>query len=193
MSKARTGVFSARAPLVPPCLAGMLLVLAAPAAAGPVPGSPAVRIATVALRADTLTITVPGSVDLGSGPAGGSISASMGTVTVADNRGGTPSWTATVAATDFTTGSGTPAQTITKGNVAYWSGQVTTSSGTASRTAGQPTADQQVALSSPVTAFSSRKLVGIPTSTSWAPTLVVTIPSAAAPGVYTGVVTHSVA
>ncbi|MEV4323680.1 hypothetical protein ACIBI0_09760 [Microbispora rosea] len=87
-----------------------------------------------------LTITLPGSVNLGSGARGGTISASMGTVTVVDSRGGLPPWTATVSATNFTTGSGTPAQTITTANVAYWSGPVTTSSGPGTRNPGQATA-----------------------------------------------------
>ncbi|MGI5162693.1 hypothetical protein [Microbispora sp. CA-102843] len=192
MSKARTGLFTPRAPLVLPCLAGLLLALAAPAASAPVPDSPAPWTVTVPLRADPLEITVPGSVNLGSGPAGGSITASMGTVTVTDTRGGNPPWTATVTATNFTTGAGTPSQTIPNSDVAYWSGPVTASSGTGTHTPGQPTAAQRVPLSSTVTAFSGHKTGEDPYSVSWAPTLVITIPSTAAPGLYTGVVTHSV-
>jgi hypothetical protein len=162
-----------------------------------VPGlAPAARadtgIALVPLRADTLTITVPGSVNLGSGPRSGTISASMGTVTVADSRGGIPPWTATVSATNFTTGSGTPTQTITTAHVFYWSGPVTASTGVGTRNPGQPTAADRVALTSPVTAFSGRKQA-TPMSTSWQPTVVITIPSNAAAGVYTGTITHSVA
>ncbi|WP_169950318.1 hypothetical protein [Microbispora sp. H11081] len=147
----------------------------------------------VALLADPLTITVPGSVDLGGGPRGGTITAFMGTVTVVDSRNGVPPWTATVSATNFTTGSGTPAQTITAANVAYWSGMPTASSGTGTRTPGQRTAVDRVPLSSPVVAFSGRKQTGVPMSTSWQPTLVVTVPANAAAGLYTGTVTHSVA
>ncbi|MEU8196569.1 hypothetical protein AB0C10_22575 [Microbispora amethystogenes] len=146
----------------------------------------------VAVRVDPLTITVPGSANLGSGGQGGTISASMGTVTVTDQRNGIPPWTATVSATNFTTGSGTPVQTITTANVAYWSGPVTASSGAGTRFPGQPTATDRVPLTSPVVAFSGRKQVP-PMSTSWQPTLVITIPSGAAAGVYTGTVTHSVA
>ncbi|GLK14135.1 hypothetical protein GCM10017600_75470 [Streptosporangium carneum] len=102
-------------------------------------------------------------------------------------------WTATVSATNFTTGTGTPAQTIAKSSVSYWSGPTTASSGGGSRTPGQPTAAQKAALTATVTAFSGRKLNGIANSTSWQPTLVVTVPSSAATGVYTGVITHSVA
>ncbi|OPG09134.1 hypothetical protein [Microbispora sp. GKU 823] len=60
------------------------------------------------------------------------------------------------------------------------------------RNPGQPTAAGRVALTSPVTAFSGRKQA-TPMSTSWQPTLVITIPSNAAAGVYTGTITHSVA
>ncbi|MFG1824470.1 hypothetical protein ACGFIJ_18465 [Microbispora bryophytorum] len=148
--------------------------------------------ALVPLRADPLTLTVPGSVSLGSGSRGGTISASMGTVTVTDSRGGIPPWTAAVSATNFTTGSGTPAQTITTANIAYWSGPVTASSGVGTRNPGQATAAGRVALTSAVTAFSARKQAP-PMSTSWRPTIVITIPSNAAPGVYTGTITHSIA
>lgn len=183
-------------PMAPPAFAG-----AAAAARGVAP-APAVRqagprygvgkLVPIAWRADPLTITVPGSANLGTAAAGGTISASLGTVTVADSRSGIPPWTATVTATNFTTGSGSPTQTITTANIAYWSGPTTASSGVGSRTPGQPTAVQRVPLTSPVTAFSGRKQAAS-MSTSWAPTLVVTIPSGTSPGVYTGTITHSVA
>ncbi|GLX00540.1 hypothetical protein [Microtetraspora sp. NBRC 16547] len=197
MSKARAGASAKRTPLALPSLVGLLLALvapAAPAASASVPDSPAAWNATVALRDETLQITVPDTVNLGSGAVGGTISASMGTVTVTDTRGGVATWTATVSATDFTTGAGSPSQTIPKGDIAYWSGQATAATGPGTRSAGQATAAQRVPLSSTVTAFScGRKLTGFSTSTSWAPTLVVTIPATAAPGVYTGTVMHSVA
>ncbi|MFD8557893.1 hypothetical protein ACFV1N_11465 [Streptosporangium canum] len=146
---------------------------------------------TVAWRADSLSITVPDSASLGSGTAGSTLSASLGTVTVLDTRGGNPIWTATVASTDFTTGA--PVRTITKANVSYWSGPATAASGGGSRVPGQATAAQKVTLTTSATAFSGRKLNGIANSTSWEPTLVVTVPAAATAGTYTGTVTHSVA
>ncbi|WP_182901166.1 hypothetical protein [Microbispora sp. H10830] len=178
-------------------VASIAAPVAPPASLSAVPGLvPAARADTgtalVPLRADPLTITVPGSANLGSVAQGGTISASMGTVTVADSRAGIPPWTATVSATNFTTGSGTPAQTITTANVFYWSGPVTASSGVGTRNPGQPTAASRVALTSPVTAFSGRKQA-TPMSTSWQPTVVIIIPSNAAAGVYTGTITHSVA
>ncbi|MEU7455810.1 hypothetical protein [Streptosporangium roseum] len=86
-----------------------------------------------------------------------------------------------------------PAQTIAKANIAYWSGPSTASSGGGSRTAGQNTAAQQASLPAPVVAFRGRKQAGAPSSTSREPTLVVTIPPLDAAGLYTGVITHSVA
>ena len=145
-----------------------------------------------AALANTLTITVPGTASLGSVLPGGTISASMGTVTVADGRPGVAGWTATVSATNLTTGGGTAAETITKGNIAYWSGPATASVGGGIRTPGQVTAAQRVPLSTTVTAFAASKAVGTST-TSWAPTLVVTIPTSAVAGTYTATISHSVA
>lgn len=145
-----------------------------------------------AARASVLTITVPDTANLGSGSRGGTISASMGTVTVSDGRPGVAGWTATVSATNFTTGSGTSAETISKSAVAYWSGPTTAFSGAGTRTAGEPTAAQRVPLSGTVTAFSAGKAAGT-TSTSWAPSLVVTVPGSAVAGTYRGTITHAVA
>ncbi|MFI6795808.1 hypothetical protein [Streptosporangium canum] len=197
MSKSRAGHSAVRTSLSPAASIALLLTLGAPvtsASGAPVAtASGAAAMATVAWRADQLEITVPASASLGSGVVGSTISASLGTVTVVDSRGGVPPWTATVSATDFTTGGGAPAQTIAKANVAYWSGPSTASSGGGSRTAGQNTAAQMVSLSAPAIAFRGRKQAGVPSSTSWEPTLVVTIPPLAAAGLYTGVITHSVA
>lgn len=196
MSKSRAGHSVARTPRSLATSIALLLTLGAPAAsASSAPAATASRaaaMATVAWRADPLEITVPASASLGSGVVGSTISASLGTVTVVDSRTGVPPWTATVSATDFTAG-GSPAQTIAKANVGYWSGPSTASSGGGSRTAGQNTAAQMVSLSAPAIAFRGRKQAGVPSFTSWEPTLVVTIPSLAAAGLYTGVITHSVA
>ncbi|MEV4185435.1 hypothetical protein AB0J28_28840 [Streptosporangium canum] len=197
MSKSRADHSAVRTSLSPAASIALLLTLGAPvtsASGAPVTSaSGAAAMATVAWRADQLEITVPASASLGSGVVGSTISASLGTVTVVDSRGGVPPWTATVSATDFTTGGGSPAQTIAKANVTYWSGPSTASSGGGSRTAGQNTAAQMVSLSAPAIAFRGRKQAGVPSSTSWEPTLVVTIPPLAAAGLYTGVITHSVA
>ncbi|MGI5290582.1 hypothetical protein ACQEVF_45675 [Nonomuraea polychroma] len=148
---------------------------------------------TIALRQLALEITVPDSATLGSSPPGGTINASLGTVTVTDARTGTPAtWVATVSARDFTTGGGSAAETVTRSNVAYWSGPATDSSGGGTHTPGQNTAAERVALSSSSTAFSGQKSELSNQSTSWQPTLVITPPTSIVAGTYTGVITHSV-
>nr|WP_055502315.1 hypothetical protein [Nonomuraea pusilla] len=158
-----------------------------------VPAAPGVPAVVLARRADPLTISVPDSVNLGAAQPGGVLTVTLSAMTVSDSRAGIPPWTATVTATNFTTGSGTPAQTVPNGSVSYWSGPVTASSGGGNRTPGQPTAADRVALSTQVTAFSGRKTSLSAQTTSWRPTLVVTVPSSAATGAYTGTLTHSVA
>ena len=101
-------------------------------------------------------------------------------------------WTATVASGDFTTGHASASETISKAYVSYWSGPVTASTGLGIRAPGQLTAVNAVPLTNPVTAFSLQAVV-LGTSTSWNPTVVVSVPAAAVAGTYTGTVTHSVA
>jgi hypothetical protein len=114
-------------------------------------------------------------------------------VQVADNRGNTSaSWTATVSATDFTTGGGTAAETIVKASVSYWSGPATVTTGLGQFTPGQGTAAQAVTLGSSHTAM-THTLGTLNSTCSWSPTLIVTVPAAAVAGTYTGTVTHSVA
>ncbi|MGP3917665.1 hypothetical protein [Nonomuraea sp. 10N515B] len=149
-------------------------------------------MATFVLRQTELEITVPDSAAAGSTGPGGTISATLGTVTVTDARAADPTWAATVSATDFTTGAGSPAETVTRGAVAYWSGPVTGSSGGGSSTPGQDTTEARVTLSVPVTAFSGRKSSLSTQTTSWQPTLVITPPASAVAGTYTGVIVHSV-
>jgi len=148
--------------------------------------------ATVAVSA-VLSITVPTSVDLGSTSPGHSLSAALDPVTVIDRRGlSNAAWTTSVSATAFTTGGGTTPETIATTNISYWSGPVTASVGTATRTPGQLNAAAAQTLSSTRTAFSSATGTGI-TSVSWTPTLVVNVPSAAVAGTYTATLSHSVA
>ena len=146
--------------------------------------------------AGAVAITVPtATVNLGAAPAGaGTLSAKLGTVTATDS--GTlfllPSFTAQVSTTTFTTGTGTTPETIPKTSISYWSGPVTASSGAQTPVPGQLTALQAQSLSTPRTSFSSSGLV-LSISTSWNPTIVITIPAASVAGVYTATITHSVA
>ncbi|HEX8770821.1 MAG TPA: hypothetical protein VF711_08645, partial [Acidimicrobiales bacterium] len=96
------------------------------------------------------------------------------------------------ASTSFTTGAGAAAQTIPNSSVSYWSGPATATVGLQNTTPGQPTAATAQSLSASRTAFSSSGLV-LSISTVWDPTIVITIPSAAVAGTYTGTITHSVA
>jgi alpha-tubulin suppressor-like RCC1 family protein len=134
-----------------------------------------------------LSITVPGSVVLPSVAPGNTTSGQLGTVTVSDDRG-VGSWTATVSATVFTSGT----HTIALAQVSYWSGPATATSGTGTFTPGQPTAANAVLLTTSRTAFSLTGGSAV-NSASWNPTLVVAVPLATVGGDYTATVTHSVA
>jgi hypothetical protein len=75
---------------------------AAPATAAPT----ASTTVTFEIAGAGLDITAPATANLGSGTAGGTIVGSLGTVRVTDQRGAAnASWTATVTATNFETGS----------------------------------------------------------------------------------------
>ncbi|WP_354645329.1 hypothetical protein [Kitasatospora camelliae] len=140
----------------------------------------------------TLSITVPTTAGLGSAAPGNTVSSALGQVAVSDQRGlATSTWTTTVTATNFTTGGATSAETVTTANVAYWSGPATLTNGTVTATPGQNDASNKQALSSARTAFASTGNGN--NSTSWSPTVVITLPAAAVVGTYTGTVTHSVA
>jgi hypothetical protein len=181
----------------------------------PVRGGPAVTlgaIATVAVAATmtvtspeeaaaqlvggSLSISVPASANLSSGTTidSPSFSAALGDVTVTDTRTGAISgWSASASAsaTDFTTGSGSANERITKASISYWSGAATATSGLATFLPGQATALLAAPLSSTIVAFSAVTISG-GTSATWRPTIVVTIPSGVVIGTYQGLITHSV-
>ena len=143
-----------------------------------------------------MAISAPASANLGSAsspPA--TISAQLGTVTVTGTGGGLlfPSFTATVSTTAFTTGGGSPHETIPRGAIRYWSGPATAVSGAlGTGTPGQPTAAQAVSLSTDQAAFSASG-TALSLSVSWNPTLVIQVPESAVAGTYTGTITHSAA
>ncbi|ADP81742.1 hypothetical protein [Frankia inefficax] len=170
--------------------AGLALLTAVPADA-------ATTTVTFTLTGGALTISAPATANLGTAAVGtATLSGSLGAVTVTDARGALlGTWTASVFSTNFTTGGGTPSETIAATAVNYASLTATSTTGTAVFTPGQAT----VGLAAPLgttapglTAFSATAIVGNNTAT-WNPTLVVNIPSAAVAGTYTGTVTHSVA
>jgi hypothetical protein len=152
-------------------------------------GPDATQTFTLTVVAGSLSITVPGTANLGSGALGSTVSGALGSVQVIDNRGSaTAAWTATVSATTFTSGG----RTVPLANLQYWSGASTATTGTGTFTAGQANVGAAQVLSTSRTAFTLTSGNGADTAT-WNPTLVVTIPITLVPGVYTGTITHSVA
>lgn len=148
---------------------------------------------TFTLTGGLLNLTAPASAALGSGAAGGTLSASLGSVQVVDDRAAlAAAWTTTVSSTNFTTGAASAAETIAKANVTYWSGAATATTGTATFVPGQATALNAAALGAAVTAFTVTLGTGS-NSATWAPTLGINVPATAVAGAYTGTVTHSVA
>ncbi len=138
-----------------------------------------------------LSISVPSAATLPAAAPGGATTGQLGRVTVTDNRAlGSASWTATVTGTAFTAGSG-GAEKIPTGQVTYWSGPATASSGSGTFTPGQPTAARAQTLSSSRVAFSLTGGSGV-NSASWNPTLSVTVQPAVVAGTYTATITHSV-
>lgn len=154
------------------------------------------------VNAGALTINVPdGPLLLGNAAAGTTITNTFtgagGTVvTVSDLRSALdPTWTASVIAATggFTTGAGTPAETIDNSNVLYLSGNATTSPATGTSTPGQPVPPGvPVTLDASRTAFSHAGGNGN-NITAWNPTISINVPAQAVAGTYSGTINHSVA
>jgi hypothetical protein len=141
---------------------------------------------TFSVTSAALTMTAPTSVNLGSGAPGTTISGALGSVLVADDRALlSASWTCDASATNWTTGAGTPAQTIPATDLSYDPGTITTT-GTITATGTPITLSG--ALAPVVTATAG---VGDDTA-SWDPTLSVAVPASAVRGIYTGTLSESV-
>lgn len=169
----------------------MVGFLAAPASAAPTDTT----TTTFEVLVGTLDIDAPATADLGDGAPGGTITGQLGAVTVTDSRGAADaSWVASVTATNFQTGGGTPAETVLATEIDYWSGPSTTTTGTGTFTPGQATAAAAAPLNNVtlLPAFTHTGGTGGNTAT-WNPTLIVHVPLDSIAGVYTGTVTHSVA
>ena len=143
--------------------------------------------ATVPVVTGVLSISAPASADLGTAAPGGTASAGLGIVQVTDDRSGVAGWTATVSSTDFTTGRGTPAQTIPVNDVLYLiNGFVsTTGSATFTRT---PSTSLSTSAQGVVTATN----VHGDNSATWNPQIRVAVPSGAVGGTYSATISHSV-
>lgn len=153
--------------------------------AGALPGD---TTTTFLLTGGALSITVPANASLGSTTAGSSsLAGQLGNVTVTDARGGLlPVWTATVTSTDFTTGTATADEKVTKANVSYASG------GASSTGTGLFVGQLGVALSAASRASNWVGVAGVNSST-WNPTLTLTLQASQVAGTYTGTINHSVA
>jgi hypothetical protein len=142
---------------------------------------------TFAVTTGALTMTAPTGANLGSGAPGTTITGSLGSITVTDDRALlTAAWTATASATAWTTGGGTGNETIPASDVTYTTGAITTT-GTITATGSNITLS-----GASQTVVSGSAGVGNNTAT-WNPTLAVAVPAAAVGGTYSGTVTHSVA
>ncbi len=143
--------------------------------------------ATFTISAGSLALSAPtSSVSLGTQPASGApsvISGLLGTVSVADDRGGIVGWTASVISTAFTPPAG-PA--VPASGVSYVAGTIThAGAGTF-----VPAAAPNLTGVSPVVVAAG--ITGV-NSASWNPTILVSVPAALAVAVYTATITHSVA
>ena len=148
--------------------------------------SPACTV-TVTIISGALSITAPPSTSLGAADPGGTISANLGTVQVTDNRGFGAGWTATVSATAFTTGTGTPAETIPDGNASYAISGLSQTTGAATFTF-VPLTNLTIA---PQAVVSVTNVAGN-TGAAWDPLISVSVPATAVGGLYTATITHSV-
>jgi large repetitive protein len=142
---------------------------------------------TVAVVGGPLSVTVPASASLGSANPGGTISASFGTVQVTDNRGFGANWTATVGGSAFTTGAGTPAESISARHATYNISAFSQATGSATFAFVPVTT-----LSTAPNAVVSATNVAGNTSASWNPLIQVSVAATAIGGQYTGTITHSV-
>ncbi len=163
--------------------------MAAPMLAGsntPSGGDPNTTI-TFTVTSGLLTMTAPGSADLGSGLPGTTISSNLGgDVVVTDDRALlAASWTATASSTNFTTGTGTAAETIPATDVGYDPGTITPTGTSAADTG------TVITLSGAAQTVVTGTAVGDNTAT-WDPTLSVAVPGTAVTGGYTGTLTQSV-
>ena len=143
-----------------------------------------------------LSISAPGSTNLGSAQAGQTISTQLGAVTVSSNAALGLGWTATVSLSgQFTVTQSGQTATFPAARVKYWAGSATTSSGIGVGVclSGQATSALAVALTSSRSAYSCGAIVSTSSSLTWNPTLVITTQGSDPVGTYSGTITHSVA
>jgi hypothetical protein len=155
---------------------------------------------TFTVTAGALSLSAPGTANLGSGAPGSTISGPLGgdvlgpSVVVTDDRALlAASWVASASATAWTTGGATPLEIIPVTDVGYAVGSITTTgtitaTGT-DRPAGTAAGDFSGVAQAVVTgtAGSGNNTAG------WNPVISVAVPASAVGGIYTGTLTQSVA
>lgn len=146
-------------------------------------GDPTTTV-TFTVTSGALTLSVPASINLGSGAPGTTIGPTpIGSCAVTDARAlASASWTVTAAETNFASGP----STIPAGAAAYTVGTVTTT-GTITTTPTNITLGTTA-----LTVLTGSAGVGNNTAT-WNPTLALAVPASAVGGTYTGTLTQSVA
>ena len=142
---------------------------------------------TTAVISGPLSLTAPATAALGAGAPGTTISTSLGTVGVTDDRGFGAGWTAAESSSDFTTGAGGPAETIPAGDALYDITALTTATGPA--TFGFT---PQIDLSANPQDIVSATNVHGNTAVTWSPRDGVAVPGGAIGGTYSGTIVHSV-
>ena len=170
----------------------MATVFAGAAAADPTPD--AGTSVTFEILPGTLDISAPESAYIKKVSLDGDLTGPLGPVTATDSRGvRDASWSASVTATDFTTGDRSADETIPATQIDYWSGTATSTTGVGVFTPGQATAGDAKPLDTvaALTAFSRAAETGL-SSATWDPTLTVNMNSQTVAGIYSGSLTHSV-
>ena len=142
---------------------------------------------TTGIIAGPLSITAPASAALGAAPPGGTIQNSLGTIQVTDGRGFGADWTASVSSTDFSTGGGSPTETIPVGDATYTITGLATATGPAAFTN-----VTTVTLSGTPQAVVNATNVEGNTAVTWDPEIDIAVPAGAIGGTYTATITHSV-
>lgn len=141
---------------------------------------------TFTVTSGLLTITAPTTASLGSGKPGGTITGTIGNVTVTDNRAQlAASWTTTASSTSWKTGGGTAAETIPATDATYRPGGITT-------TGIITTSPFNITLSNGAQTVVAGTGGTGDNSATWNPTLAVSAPAAAVVGTYTATLTEAV-
>ena len=154
-------------------------------------GDPDTTVTFTVTSTGILSMTAPTDVFLGTGAVGDTISAPLGGVAVTDDRAlDAASWIVTASASDWTTGAGTPVETIPATDATYDPG-IITPSGTII------TNGTTIALANSQTPSPDNTVVagtaGIgDNGATWDPTISVAVPADAVAGDYVGTLTQSV-